>query len=182
MIANRIRRIVSTNTPVPARAHGGPNVVGIEFDDAIDSLVLATANPITEATSFTFPATFSVTSHLNSTQAATADNYGIFFIAPYPVEVVSVRERHETAGSDAGAVTLMVAKVPSGTAKGSGTDTLASGISLKGTADTNASGTLHATAANYRLAAGDALALVPTGVLTAVDGVTVTVELKRRTV
>jgi hypothetical protein len=181
-IANRFRKITSTNTPVPARAHGGPGAVGVEFDTAVNGLVLAQANPIAEATTVVLPGTFSVTSHLNSTQAATADNYGVFYIAPYPVEVVSVRERHETAGSDGSAVTLMVAKVPSGTAKGSGTDVLSAGINLKGTADTNAAGSLHATAANYRLAAGDALALVPTGTLTAVDGVTVTVELKRRTV
>ena len=73
----------------------------------------------------------------------------------------------------------MVKKVPSGTAKASGTDTLSAGINLKGTADTNAAGSLHATQGNYQLAAGDALGLVPTGTLTVVDAVTVMVELKR---
>lgn len=182
MFANRLRKITSTATPVPARAHGGPGAVGIEFDTAINAVVLAKDNPISESTTIVLPGTFSVTSHLNSTQAATADNYGVFYIAPYAVEVVSVKERHETAGSDGSAVTLNVQKVPSGTAKGSGTNLLSAGISLKGTADTNATGTLSTTVADLRLAAGDSLALVPTGTLTAVDGVTVTVELKQRTV
>lgn len=182
MFANRLRKITSTATPVPARAHGGPGAVGIEFDAAINSVVLAKDNPIAESTTIALPGTFSVSWLVASTAAATADNYGAFYIAPYPVEVVSVKERHETAGADAGAVTLNVQKVPSGTAKGSGTDLLSAGINLKGTANTNATGTLSTTVATLRLAAGDALALVPTGTLTAVDGVTVTVELKRRTV
>lgn len=109
--------------------------------------------------------------------AAAADYDGRFFIADRAYQVVAVREQHQTAGSDAGAVTLMVAKVPSGTAKASGTDVLSAGLSLKAAADTVQSGALHATTANLQLAAGDSLALVTTGVLTAVDGVTVTAYL-----
>ena len=110
--------------------------------------------------------------------AAAADYDGNIPI-PDAAEIVSVTERHQTAGNDAGAVTVMVKKVPSGTARGSGTDTLSAGISLKGTADTNAAGSLHATPANYQFAAGDSVALVTTGTLTAVDGVSVTVKFKR---
>lgn len=115
---------------------------------------------------------------LGGAAPATEANWGSFFIADRAYQVVSVKERHETAGSDAGAVTVMLTKVPSGTAKGSGTACLSAGINLKGTADTNAAGSLHATAANYTLAAGDALAAVTTGTLTALAGVTITVELK----
>lgn len=110
--------------------------------------------------------------------AAAADYDGRVFIADRAYQVVAVREQHQTAGSDAGAVTLMVKKVPSGTAKASGTDVLSAGINLKATADTTQSGTLHGTTANLQLAAGDSLALVTTGVLTAVDGVSVSVALK----
>jgi hypothetical protein len=128
------------------------------------------------------------------TAAATAGNYGIFFTAPaininrYPStagraaavwQITDVRERHEAAGTDAGAVTVMVMKVPSGTAKAAGTACLAAGISLKATADTNQDAALHATAANSQLVDGDSLALVTTGTLTAVAGVSVTVELSR---
>jgi hypothetical protein len=117
--------------------------------------------------------------HLKTTEAATAANYGLFFIADAPYELVSVRERHEVLGTDGGAVTLMVKKVPSGTAKASGTDMLSAGLNLKSVINTNQSGALTATVANKRLAAGDALALVPTGVLTAVAGLCLQVELKR---
>lgn len=111
--------------------------------------------------------------------AATAANYGVFFIADKPYEVMSVRERHETAGTDASAVSLMVKKVASGAAPADGANVLAAGLNLKGTANTVAAGSLHGTLANRRLDVGDALALVPTGTLTALAGVAVTVELKR---
>lgn len=109
--------------------------------------------------------------------AAAADYDGRMFIADRAYTVAAVRELHQTAGSDAGAVTLMVKKVPSGTAAASGTDVLSAGINLKATANTTQSGAIHGTAANLTLAAGDSIALVPTGVLTAVDGVSVTVYL-----
>ena len=73
----------------------------------------------------------------------------------------------------------MLTKVASGTAKSAGTDCLSAGISLKGTADTNAAGSLHATPANYRLAAGDSLAWVLTGTPTTCAGLSATVTLKR---
>jgi len=111
--------------------------------------------------------------------AAAGDYDGLFFIADAPYQVTAVVERHAVAGNDAGAVTLMVKKVPSGTAKAAGTDVLASGINLKATADTNQAGTLHGTAANLQLAIGDALGVVPTGTLTTLDGVTVRVSLTR---
>ncbi len=90
--------------------------------------------------------------------ATTAAGYGVFFITDKAAELIEVLERHEVAGSST--PTLMVAKVASGTAKGSGTDMLASGIALDGTADTNLAGTLHGTAGNRQLAAGDGVALV----------------------
>lgn len=113
------------------------------------------------------------------TAPATAGNHGVvFFVADRAYELVSVRERHATAGNDGSPVTGMLKKVPSGTAAASGTDMLTAGISYKGTADTNAAGTVHGTAANRQMAAGDGLAMVLTGTPTALAGVGVTVELK----
>lgn len=118
--------------------------------------------------------------NINIPAGATAADYdGLHFCADAAYQLVSVKERHATAGNDAGAVTLQVAKVPSGTAKASGTSMLASGISLKGTADTTATGTLSATAANTVIAAGDWIGLVLTGTPTAVDGVSVSLVLRR---
>ena len=71
-----------------------------------------------------------------------------------------------------------VRKVASGTAKSSGTTVLAAVIDLSTTADTIQSPALSATVANLQLAAGDSLAAVSAGTLTAVDGVTVQATLK----
>lgn len=185
MKANKIPRIDTTvrTAPAPGRAFGGPAVAGVEYDDGIDSLVLATDNPPTAANRVVIPSTSSVEATIQGTSAATAGNYPeSFFIAPYPIEIVSVIERHTVLGTDGSAVTLMLKKVPSGTAVAAGTDTLASGISLKATINTNQTATLHATAANYKLAAGDSLGLVVTGTPTSVAGVSVTVRYKRRDV
>jgi hypothetical protein len=185
MKANKIPRIDSVvrTSPAPGRAFGGPAIAGIEYDDGINALVLATDNPPTSANRVVLPSTQTVEATVQGTSAATAGNYPeSFFIAPYPIEIVSVKERHTVLGTDGGAVTVMLKKVPSGTAVASGTDTLAAGISLKATINTNQSPALHATAANYRLAAGDSLGLVTTGTLTSVAGVSVTVEYKRRDV
>lgn len=117
----------------------------------------------------------------NVAAGATGTDYdGRFFIAPFACEVLEVREVHQTLGTEGTAVTLMVKKCASGTAKASGTDVLASGLSLKTTIDTPQTGTLHATAANSQLAEGDSLALVLTGTATAVDGVTVQAVLRIR--
>lgn len=111
------------------------------------------------------------------TSAATAGNYGIFWTAPVACIVTVVAERHEVLGTNGSAVTVMLKKVPSGTALSAGTDCLAAGIDLKATINTNQAPALHATAANYTLAAGDSLGLVATGTLTAVAGVALTVEV-----
>ena len=124
-----------------------------------------------------------VTVRIFGTNAATAANYTApFFIADRSYEIISVTERHETAGSSGGAVTVMVKKVASGTAPASGVDVLSAGISLKATANTNQSGTIIQTRTsnvyNRTLTSGDALALVTTGTLTSVAGVTVAVLLR----
>lgn len=170
----KLRKIKSTVSPAPSRATYGPATVGVEWDTAIDAL---TINPdgTRRVLQQSFFHTFTI-----AAGAAAADYDGSGLILPFKAQVVSVKERHQTLGTDGGAVTLMVKKVPSGTAKAAGTDVLAAGINLKAANDTNQSPALHATVANSQFAAGDAVALVTTGTLTAVDGVTVTVEFKRR--
>ena len=126
------------------------------------------------------PAALVITETLQGAAAATAANYGVFFIAPFACEVVSVRENHTTAGSDAGAVTLDIEKLTGTQASGAGVAVLgATKINLKGAAETVQAPALTATTANKQLAAGDKLNLLDTGTLTAVAGVAVTIELKR---
>jgi len=51
-----------------------------------------------------------ITVHLAGTLAQTAANYGIFFIANRPIEIMKIKEVHTVAGNDAGAVTLQLDK------------------------------------------------------------------------
>lgn len=106
-----------------------------------------------------------------------------FFVADRVYEVVGVSQVHAVAGNDAGAVNLQVTKDTGTAAPGAGTDLLTNnanaGFSLKGTANTVQVGTLVATQASKRLAAGDRLSVDFAGTLTTLAGVVVTVRLKR---
>jgi len=72
----------------------------------------------------------------------------------------------------------MLAKAASATAVGGATNCLSAGIDLTAAADTNQSGALSATAANYALAAGDSLFVVLTGTPTSLVGFRLSVELE----
>lgn len=154
----------------------GNAIITIKSDGTIS---VETANKL-DIAGVIVPASFVVIEALQGASAATAANYGVFFIAPFACEVISVRENHTTAGTDAGAVTLDVEKLTGTQASGAGVAVLgATKINLKGVAETVQAPALTATTANKQLAVGDKLNLLDAGVLTAVAGTTVTVELKR---
>lgn len=111
------------------------------------------------------------------TDAATAGNYGTFFIARYPCYVSRFQEVHQTAGTDGGAVTLDLEKLTGTTAPDSGVSVLASALSLKATINTVQTATLTNTTANRSLAIGDRLCLKDSGVLTSVANVVVLLEV-----
>lgn len=119
---------------------------------------------------------FYITVNIPGTQAATATNYSVFFVASKPVEVISVSEAHTTAGSDAGAVELNIERLSSTEALGSGDEILVTDFDLKGTADTVVK-KQGITLQNTQLRTGDRLALKDTGALTNVAGVCVTLYL-----
>jgi hypothetical protein len=79
--------------------------------------------------------------------------------------------RDRDRGTDGGAVTAVIRKVPSGTAIGSGTVLHSGSINLKGTADTLQTLALSSNPDDLVLAVGDSLALDVTGVLTSATGV-----------
>lgn len=147
---------------IPFHTHNGIDSPNIDFTDLLN-VRLSTSHTIVGA------------------DAATAANYGTFFIAPYPLYVQAIREVHETAGSDGSAVTLQVEKLTGTTAKDSGTVLLSTAFDLKGTANTVQTGTLvtssYPTIQNNTqyLSTGDRLALKDSGTLTALSNVTVTV-------
>lgn len=113
------------------------------------------------------------------TQAATATNYGAFFIAPFPCTVIAMTEIHQTAGTNGGAVTLQLEKLTGTTAPDSGVNLLKTALSLKGTAETLKNGTIVVTytgsVRNATLATGDRLCLKDSGTLTSVANVSVMV-------
>ncbi|MCI0361642.1 MAG: hypothetical protein L0211_24425, partial [Planctomycetaceae bacterium] len=98
------------------------------------------------------------------------------FVAGRAYRVVGITARVEVAGTDAGAVTAAVKKAPSGTDIAAGTALHTGTIDLKGTVNTNQALTLSATSSDLDIAAGNAIGIDFTGVLTAARGV-VTVAL-----
>src|SRR5690242_19420562 len=97
--------------------------------------------------------------HHASTEYVAASIDKTFFVATRKVRVKAITGRVTAAGTDGGAVTAVVRKVPSGTAIGSGTALHSGTYNLKGAADTNQSLTLSTTSSDLDLAAGDALAV-----------------------
>lgn len=121
---------------------------------------------------------FTVMVNIEDTRAATAANYGSFFIAPFSCEVIEVWESHRVLGTDAGAVTLDIEKLTSGQALDGGVSVLGSTFNLKATINTPQRAKASTTAIQRFLKSGDRLALDDTGVLTAVADVVVTVLLR----
>lgn len=116
----------------------------------------------------------SVTVHLKNTEPATAANYGAFFIASRPYEVMEIRAVWSTASTSG---TLMVERLQGTTAEGSGDDVLASTIDMSGTAATVVA-RKTTDLQNRKLSVGDRLALEDGGTLTNQANLIVTVLLK----
>lgn len=121
---------------------------------------------------------FYITVNLVSTSAQTAANYGQFFTATSPCEVLIASEVHSVAGTDAGTVTLNIEKLTGTTALGSGSSILASTFNLKSTAYTPVQKSGMALSSSRQLATTDRLALKTSGTLTALQGVQVTLYIK----
>lgn len=117
-----------------------------------------------------------ITVSLFGTSAATAANYGVFFIAQRPYEVMEISEAHTTAGSSADAA-LNIERLQGTEALDAGDAICVAAFELDGTADTVV--TKKSTALQNRvLSIGDRLALDDAGTLTNVAGVTVSILLK----
>lgn len=115
---------------------------------------------------------------LLGSSAATAANYGVFWIAPYKCTFLGATEVHAVLGTDGSAVTLQVEKLTGTTATGSGTNLLASGFNLKATINTVQTAKLAASATTtFNLAKGDRLGLSLTGTPTSVSQVVVVCQL-----
>jgi hypothetical protein len=102
----------------------------------------------------------------------------IIFTAYYAMEILEVSEVHTQAGTDGSAVTLNLERLQGTEAPGAGDAILSSEFDLKGTANTvQTRKGVDFTDARL-LSPGDRIALSPTGTLTSVEGVQVTLYLK----
>lgn len=120
---------------------------------------------------------FYITENVVGLNAATATNYGVFFIARNPCEILWCAEAHTTAGTNGGAVTLNIEKLTGTQALDAGSTVLVTAWDLKGAINTVSTKEISALQ-NQQLAPGDRLALKDVGTLTDVAGVQVTVYLK----
>ena len=123
--------------------------------------------------------TFLVTTTIPGTLSSWSDNYGMFFIAPYACEVVSIREAHSGMAIDSGSVTIDVEKLTDNQAPDSGVSVLNSLIDLKGAPNIVQQPELTSISNNLQLKEGDRLSLKDSGKLSGVSGVTLTIELKK---
>jgi hypothetical protein len=143
----------------PFHTHNGADSQRVSFSNLTDRLTLQTIT-------------------LAGITPATAGNYGMFFIAPFPVRFVSAAEVHATAGTDGSAVTVQIEKLTSTTVPGSGTVLLLAGFNMKGAINTVQYGTLAAASKKtFYLLKGDRLALKLTGTPTAIANAVFTVGL-----
>lgn len=131
---------------------------------------------VSEKNAVTKQIVYPVTTKVHGINAATASNYGVFFVADKTYTIDSITEVHGTAGTDGGAVTLQIERLQSTEALDSGDTLLSAAFNLKGTANTVQYGELVRTNVLI-LGIGDRLSLKDSGTLTSVADVVVTVTL-----
>jgi hypothetical protein len=102
----------------------------------------------------------------------------IFFVAPRPMLIKSIKECHNVLGTNGSAVTASIKKQDSTETASQGDVLLSSVFSLKTTINTVQEGALVTTAGYTRMAAGDRLSVDFAGTLTAVAGLCIMVEFE----
>ncbi len=110
--------------------------------------------------------------------AMAASNFGPFFTAHFPCEVLRVSVIWTTAGAGAGSPTLQIEKLTGTTAPDSGVLLLTGTVALTGTANTVNWPALTMTKANRVLEKGDRLCIKDGGTPNDLRGLHVEVELK----
>lgn len=117
-----------------------------------------------------------VTVHLKNAEPSVAGNYGAFFIATRPLEVMEIHAVWSVASTSG---TLQVERLSGTTTEGSGSTILKSTINLAGTAKVVvARKTVELQ--NTILEIGDRLALIDAGTLTNQSNLIITIVLKPR--
>ncbi len=109
--------------------------------------------------------------------ALTASNYGVFFTALFPIEILEVSEVHGVASGGTTA-TLDIEKLTGNQALDAGATVLDSAINLRGTANTVGYPKLSATPNNRILKKGERLALKDGGTITLLSDVQITIKIR----
>ncbi len=120
--------------------------------------------------------TFTVSSVVPGTSAATAGNYGPFWIADAQCFIRTMYQSHAANGTDGSAVTLFIEILTPGQVSGSGTSVV--GFNMKTGANQIGSSTLILGGTPAILSQFDRLSLFMSGTPTSVNDVTVTVLLE----
>ena len=145
-------------TETEFHTHNGINALPIQYRDLRDTEII-------------------VVHSLQGTAVANSNMFGNIFIAPFKCRMESVRESHRVAAS---AGTLQVEKLTPGTAKGSGTNLLATTIDFTTGANQvqSRSGTTLVTNINsLNLAVNDRLGLTTSGSLASLQDVIFVIKL-----
>lgn len=101
----------------------------------------------------------------------------VFGIVPVRAKLVAVKEVHGTAGTNGSDVTAAVERLQGTETSGNG-DQVATGINLKGTADTVQSATLTTTESNLIFEAGDRVGVNVTGTTTSLATMNVVCQFR----
>lgn len=115
-----------------------------------------------------------VSERVQGDSAATAANYGVFFLAPFPLQVISVREAHESAATSG---FLHIEKLTGTQALDVGAVVTNDTFDFSAAANTVVTGSLSSVFTSRLLVRGDRLALRDSGGLSGLSGATITVEL-----
>ena len=119
---------------------------------------------------------FYITVNLAGSQPQTAGNYGAFFTAYHPCEVLQVTEVHTVISNDN--ATLDIEKLTGTTALDSGNSILKAVYDLTSTANTIIRKRGIDLSSYRTLKHGDRLALKDAGNLTAIEGIQITLYIK----
>lgn len=108
-------------------------------------------------------------------EAADAGSYGNQLVADRDWKIISISEVHRVAATGG---SIQVENIPSGTAKDSGTDLLATAFALTASANVPRFGTLITTTRSLILRRGDRLGLVISGLTGTPEDICITVILQ----
>jgi len=109
-------------------------------------------------------------------QLGAFNDFGVFFIAPIPCTVLSVREVHEDPSTTAS--TVDVVKLTGTQALAAGTSVLLTPFDLTVAADTVQTGVASPTIQNRQLDQNNRLGIRPSGTRTGIKKITVTIEIQ----